>query len=271
MRRARVHPLFHAAAGALLALAGACASSRSGQREVAVREVVEPPPLEIPDIPEIPVAGSTLAPAAEPERAPGPPPAVAPTSDPVQRVLSAARGELGKRGGREGIDCSTFVRSAYSAAGVDLYAGAGVRDNGVQAIHRYVRRHGRLHRRRKPGPGDLVFFDNSYDRNRNGVLDDRLTHVGIVEDVLADGTVLVLHSTNHGVVREPMNLRRPHAARSAGGDPINAVLRRRTGHDARGTPHYMSELFAGFGTVFRQEPPASEPVARRANRATRRR
>jgi peptidoglycan DL-endopeptidase CwlO len=268
MHRARVHPLCQAAAGALLALACACASSHSGQREVAVREVVEPP---APEVAEIPVAGSTLAPAAVPERAPAPPSAEAPPSDPVQRILSAARAELGKRGGREGIDCSTFVRSAYSAAGVDLYAGAAARDNGVQAIHRYVRRHGRLHRHRKPDRGDLVFFDNSYDRNRNGVLDDRLTHLGIVEDVLADGTVLVLHSTNHGVVREPMNLRRPHAAKSAGGEAINAVLRRRTAHDARGTPHFMSELFAGFGTVFRHEPPAAQPVARRASRATRRR
>ncbi len=28
--------------------------------------------------------------------------------------------------------------------------------------------------------GDLVFFDNTYDRNGDGKFDDRITHVGIV-------------------------------------------------------------------------------------------
>src|SRR5712664_1346451 len=258
MRASREQNARRAVALGLLALAAACASSRSGQREAPAADSVT-----------IPVAEATLAPAAQPERPPARPPAEAPPTDPVQRMLSAARAELGKRGGRDGIDCSTFVRAAYAAAGVDLYAEASPWDNGVQAMRRYVRRHGRLHRR-QPARGDLVFFDNSYDRNRNRLLDDRLTHVGIVEEVLADGTALVLHSTNHGVVREPMNLRRPHAWTGAGGEPINAVLRRRTSHDTPRTPRFMSELFAGFGTVFGAEHPA-RPAARRPMRATRRR
>jgi len=259
MRASREHNPCRALVWGLLALAAACASSRSGQRDAPAVDAAT-----------IPVAQATLAPVAEPERPPARPPADAPSTDPVQRMLTAARAELGKPGGREGIDCSTFVRAAYFAAGVDLYSEASPRDNGVQAMRRYVRRHGRLHRRRLPAPGDLVFFDNSYDRNRNRLLDDRLTHVGIVEAVLADGTALVLHSTNHGVVREPMNLRRPHARTIAGGEPINAVLRRRTSHDSPRTPRFMSELFAGFGTVFGAEHPAP-PSARRPPRAARRR
>jgi hypothetical protein len=74
---------------------------------------------------------------------------------------------------------------------------------------------------------------------------------------------LVLHSTNHGVVREPMNLRRPHATANAAGEPINAMLRRRTSHDSPRTPHLMSELFAGFGTVFGVEHRPVESAARR--------
>jgi peptidoglycan DL-endopeptidase CwlO len=241
----------------LIALAAACASSRSEQREAPAAEAVA-----------IPVAESTPVPPAVQERWPARSPAEAAAPDPVARMLSAARAEVGNAGGREGVDCSTFVRRAYAAAGVDLYAEASRRDNGVQAIHRYVYRHGRLHRRRLPAPGDLVFFDNSYDRNRNRLLDDRLTHVGLVEEVLGDGTILVLHATNHGVVREPMNLRRPHASTGPGGEPINAMLRRRTAHDTPRTPHFMSELFAGFGTVFGAEPVAQ---ARRPARSSRRR
>jgi hypothetical protein len=187
----------------------------------------------------------------------------------VQRVLDAARADLGKRGGDSGVDCSSYVRNAYLFAGIDLYAAASPRDNGVQAIHRYVRKHGRLFRTRHAAKGDLVFFDNSYDRNRNRLLDDPLTHVGIVEDVLPDGTALVLHATNHGIVREPMNLRRPHAITDAHGHAINAALRRRTAFDSPRTPHLMSELFAGFGRVLGANRDGARPVARRSTRRIR--
>ena len=259
MRASRHQNLCRTLAPGVLALAAACASSRSEQREAPQPEAVA-----------IPVAETTVAPPAVEEPPPARPTAEPAPRDPVLRTLSAARAELGKRSGREGLDCSTFVRRAYAAVGVDLYVDASPQDNGVHAIRRYVYRHGRLHRRRVPAPGDLVFFDNSYDRNRNRLLDDRLTHVGIVEDVLVDGTILVLHSTNHGVVREPMNLRRPHARTGAGGEPINALLRRRTAHDTSRTPHLMSELFAGFGTVFGAEPLA-QAAARRPARSSRRR
>ena len=34
-----------------------------------------------------------------------------------------------------------------------------------------------------PKPGDVVFFDNTYDRNKNKRLDDSLTHIAIVVSV----------------------------------------------------------------------------------------
>ena len=257
------HMLQRTVAIAIGAFAAACITSRVQEREPAATDA--------PSVVSIPVASSSVA--APPESVPAAPRPPAPTPaapDPVDRVLSAARAGLGKRGGAGGIDCSTYVRNAYLATGIDLYAAALPRDNGVQAIHRYVRRHGRLQRARLPAKGDLVFFDNSYDRNRNRLLDDPLTHVGIVEDVLPDRTVLVLHATNHGVVREPMNLRRPHALAAASGQPINAALRRRSSYDGPRTPHLMSELFAGFGTVLAVDHTAARTVARRSTRAAHR-
>jgi cell wall-associated NlpC family hydrolase len=251
------------AALACVALASACITGHSERRDVVATSSVE---VAAP----VPVATSSVAAAPQPERPthladrPVPPP----RPDPVQRVIEAARADLGKRGGSSGVDCSTYVRSAFLAAGVDLYAASLPRDNGVQAIHRYVRKHGRLFRTRHAAKGDLVFFDNSYDRNGNRVLDDLLTHVGIVEDVLADGTALVLHATNHGVVREPMNLRRPHTISDARGQQINAALRRRSAFDSPRTPHLMSELFAGFGRVLGTKRDA-HPVARRSTRSLR--
>jgi hypothetical protein len=252
---------------AIAVAAGACITSRGEERARAGDAERAAAKVESAPVVSVPVASSSLAAAPEPAPAPSPPS----RPDPVQRVLDAARAGIGKRGGASGVDCSTYVRSAYLAAGIDLYAAALPRDNGVQAIHRYVRKHGRLQRARLPAKGDLVFFDNSYDRNRNRLLDDRLTHVGIVEQVLPDRTVLVLHATNHGIVREPMNLGRPHAVTDASGQAINAPLRRRSAYEAPRTPHLMSELFAGYGTVLDVDRAAARTVARRSSRAAHRR
>jgi peptidoglycan DL-endopeptidase CwlO len=118
---------------------------------------------------------------------------------------------------------------------------------------RWVQRYGRLYRAQLGEPGDLVFFDNSYDRNGDGRVNDRLTHAGLVEQALPDGTLLIVHATNHGIVREPMNLFRPHETTDAAGRAINAPLRRKGAGDGPHTPHLMSELFAGFGSVFQRE------------------
>jgi hypothetical protein len=251
---------------ATAALTLACVTSRPAEREVAPVLVAEPPQVD-----SIPVASSSLVPLEAAPIAPRPLATPLEPPGPVERILIAARGDLGKRGRGGGVDCSTYVRSAYLAAGIDLYAGASPRDNGVQAIHRYVRKHGRLQRARLPAKGDLVFFDNSYDRNGNRLLDDALTHVGIVEEVLPDRTVLVLHATNHGIVREPMNLRRRHALIDASGQAINAALRRKSAYDGPRTPHLMSELFAGFGTVVGVDRAATRTVARRSSSARQRR
>lgn len=186
----------------------------------------------------------SLAPAAEPARfSPG---------AALSAVLEGARAAVGTHPAV--ADCSGFVRSLYRRAGIDLYDEGHRSDNGVLAIARYVRARGEFHRRHVPVAGDIAFFDNSWDRNGDGRLDDRFTHIGIVDEVLPDGTALVVHSSNHGVVREPMNLLRPH-------DPaVNAVLRR----SHRG-PRLMGELFAGFGRVF----PAPKIAARRGPPAAR--
>jgi peptidoglycan DL-endopeptidase CwlO len=189
------------------------------------------------------------------------PPAAAPAADrstapeeAIDAVLNAARATLGlsdpQLNGRPlPTECSGYLRGLYLLAGVDLFSEGLPSDGGVRAMVRWVERHGVLHRHKVPSPGDLVFFDNSYDRNGDGRLNDRLTHAGIVEEVLADGTVLIIHSTNHGIVREPMNLFRPREEADGDGRRINAPLRRKTSRDPPRTPRLMSELFSGFGTV----------------------
>lgn len=177
----------------------------------------------------------------------------------VEAVLAGARESLGQsRPELDGrplpTDCSGFVRGLYTRAGVDLFSEAHPSDNGVRAVVRWIERHGQMHRRKVPAPGDLVFFHDSYDRNGDGKLNDRFTHMGMVDEVLPDGTTLIIHATNHGIVREPMNLMRPHEARDPQGREINAILRRKAAHDTPRTPRLMSELFAGFGRVLQRDP-----------------
>jgi peptidoglycan DL-endopeptidase CwlO len=222
--------------------------------------------------------GERTMPAADPQaREPRTRPAGS-----VEAVLAGARATLGRTnpeidGRRIPTDCSGYVRALYTRAGVDLFSESLPGDNGVRAILRWIERHGFFHRQKLPAAGDLVFFDNSYDRNGDGRLNDPLTHVGLVEKVLPDGTALIVHATNHGIVSEPMNLIRPHDAADLDGRQLNAFLRRKGTRDAAHTPHLMAELFAGFGSVFHREPataasvqdPASAPHGRASRRLAR--
>lgn len=170
-------------------------------------------------------------------------------------VVREAQSALGRGetldGHRVPSECSGFVRALFLSSGIDLFAAAHPGDSGVRAIARYVRTYGRWDRSPALRPADIVFFDNSWDRDGDGRLDDSLTHVGVVVEVDGDGTAYVAHATNHGIVREPMNLLRRHESTDASGRQINAALRRKSAHEAPRTPHLMAELFSGFGRVLR--------------------
>lgn len=210
-------------------------------------------------------ARNLAVPIPVPQRAPEPSPppsseAVEPeeeTGHPgVEQVLAAARGLIGKRkvkvnGRTFRSDCSGFVAGVWSVAGVDLMASVddapGV--NGVAMIHRYNERFGEHHTRYFPSPGDLAYFDDTYDMNRNGRRDDPLSHVGIVDSVDPDGTIHVIHLSGRGVVRDPMNLLRPSVRTDERGKKINAWLRVKKKNDPPDMPRLMGELFSGFSTV----------------------
>lgn len=120
-------------------------------------------------------------------------------SERQQKLVEAAywaqgRGNLSNNGKDFVLDCSGVVSALYWYAGIDLqscypaYTG-----NGVTRIYRWLEEEQLLYRPDEPQPGDIIFWDNSYDKNGNGVADDVLTHIGMVVTVDENGLVTYVH------------------------------------------------------------------------------
>jgi hypothetical protein len=190
-------------------------------------------------------------------------------SDLQARLAARGHGWLGQgqapflaAGERFNPDCSGFVEAVYAAEGLPLrrlaQLAAPGEASGVAALWAATGRYGRRwHSGEWPAPGDLVFFDDTWDRNGNGVLDDPFTHLGLVEWVDRGGTVTFLHRAGAGVVRGHLTLDRPAATRAADGAELNAPLRVRVSADDR-APSLAGELFVGFGRI----DPAARPGPR---------
>lgn len=142
-------------------------------------------------------------------------------------------------------DCSGLVRLAYLKAGIDL-VNHGFLDgeNAVTAIYRRAETRGALHHR--PRPGDLVFFRETYDRNRDGKRNDGLTHIAVVESVERDGTVTFIHRGSKGIARSRLNLFFPRTHRAGQDGPVlNDFLRAAS----RGQRAWLTgELLVGFAS-----------------------
>ena len=214
--------------------AAACAAPR-----MAARTDLAPPPTEV--APVIPVETSTAVPVTykkEPARS-------RPSTG--ERIARRAGELVGRDSGSDIApgyqdDCSGFVRLVYASEGIDL-SRLPARSSIVQAMYIRARENGAL-RDGSPRPGDLVFFRNTYDRNRDGRRNDGLTHVGIVESVDDEGTVTFVHRGGSGIVRAHLNLDSPRTFRD-GDETLNDVLRRKS----RLSRAYLAgELFAGYAS-----------------------
>jgi hypothetical protein len=138
------------------------------------------------------------------------------TSD-VQRLLAeGGRSLLGRRrlvvrGRTFPYDCTGLVLAIYWYAGIDLardfdrYTG-----NGVNRLYRSLEKADLLYTTPYPATGDIIFWDNTYDRNGDGAWNDTLTHVGMVLHSRPDGFIQYVHlNYTRGIVIENMNLLEP--------------------------------------------------------------
>jgi hypothetical protein len=138
-------------------------------------------------------------------------------SEEIRRKLAeGGRYVMGKReliirGKRFNMDCTGTILAIYYYAGIDLardfnkYTG-----NGVTRLYKSLEAQGLLYDTRYPVTGDIIFWDNTYDRNEDGQWNDPLTHVGMVMSVSEEGDVEYVHlNYRRGIITENMNLRKP--------------------------------------------------------------
>jgi hypothetical protein len=137
-------------------------------------------------------------------------------------------------------DCSGFVLAVFASRRRPSAAG----------LYRLADERGLVHRNKVPSIGDLVFFNNTYDRNRDGRANDPLTHVGIVERVAPDGTVTFVHRVRRGVLRYKLNRFKPDQRRDPqSGKVLNHYLKYGRGKPAG--KKLTGELFHAFATIVR--------------------
>jgi NlpC/P60 family len=200
---------------------------------------------------------SPTSPQLSPRSAPGSYPTGLMTSLPSRLAIVESAGRLvGARtltsqGKRIAYDCAGVTRAIFLEHGIDLYRGAfnDPKGNGVRLIHNHVRHHGTLHQGSNVSPGDLVFFDNTWDFNGDGKLNDPLTHVGVVERLEPDGTVVFISRVANAIERYRMNLDQPHVHKTAQGRVLNDYIRRKYPTDPDNVARLTGELFSGYGNL----------------------
>ena len=160
------------------------------------------------------------------------------------------RNYLTVNGTRFKMDCSGVVRAIYYKAGIDLAQDFNkYRGGGTERIHETLRSKGLIYRPTVPVPGDILFWDNTYDANHNGRSDDMLSHIGMVvsSDKKSGNIVYVHHHEKKGIVFEKMNLLHPN-------DPnYNAIMRSQRAKKLPGNKYLTSHLYkdAGKGYLLR--------------------
>jgi len=156
-------------------------------------------------------------------------------------------------GRRFNNDCTGTVLAIYWYAGIDLMEPlVKYQGNGVNRLYLFLKDSQALVETRNPVAGDIIFWDNTYDRNGDREANDYLTHTGMVVAVEEDGTIhYVHHNYRKGIVFARMNLYRPDVyTEEVDGKPIiiNSPMR------MRGSPGYdkwlASELTRSFGRAW---------------------
>lgn len=177
-------------------------------------------------------------------------------SDAQARVVASAESLVGRRnlrvnGRRFNYDCTGTILAAYYGAGIDLQAEfSRYTGNGVARLFKLAADHDLVYSGDSPSPGDVIFWDNTYDRNGDGAWNDRLTHAGVVIRAYEDGSVdYVHHNYRDGIVVARMNLGDPDV-HQVGGAVVNSPMRMRSHRHVNPSQWLSSHLYRSSGMLY---------------------
>jgi hypothetical protein len=155
-------------------------------------------------------------------------------------------------------DCSQFVRAAYWEASnhtIDLFresistgAVKPGKVTGVTLISEYFRKNHR-YQPKNPKVGDIIVFDNTYDKNKNQKRDDILTHVGIVSTIRADNTIEFYHGNISRTIKKGYINFTYKNIPLKDNQPVNSYIRPRYSWEKNSSANlasYLVRSFAGY-------------------------
>ncbi len=183
----------------------------------------------------------------------------------VQEKLAEGAGYvLGKeslhiRGREFPVDCTGVVLAIYYYAGIDLARDfAKYSGNGVTRLYKSLEQEKLLYNTSLPETGDIIFWDNTYDRNEDGRLNDPLTHAGMVVTAKKDCTIeYIHHNYRKGIIIEYMNLLNPDVFQQLDKGEmmiINSPMRMKTPGKSRAEKWLSSQLYKIFGRGYLLSP-----------------
>jgi hypothetical protein len=119
-------------------------------------------------------------------------------------------------------DCSGLVIGVYRLMGYKIDIRSHRKNRSLsEMLFLSLQDKGMAYQEYEPNIGDAVFFKNTTE-----VVYDRITHMGLVEEVFPDGTIVIIHYSSGMVNRIRMNLKDPYREKDRRGKVINDYLKR---------------------------------------------
>jgi hypothetical protein len=141
-------------------------------------------------------------------------------------------------------DCSGFVLGVYRTLGHRITLKPYPHTERITRIlFHSLLDSGHTYNQKSPLKADVAFFRGTTEKSNGNI-----SHVGIVTDVLEDGTILILNYTSRGVTELRMNLASPHIHTNEAGVIKNDYLKKKP-VNGDGGKLLSGELFYCFGDL----------------------
>jgi hypothetical protein len=143
-------------------------------------------------------------------------------------------------------DCSGLVLGVYRKFGYDVRLIKQRESKSIShRLYETLLAHGLVYNGRQPNRADIVFFKGTTKNSGNFV-----SHVGIVDKIMNDGTVKIINYTSKGVTELRMNLSVPNVHQDEFGRVKNDFLKKKS-PQVENEKLLAGELFFCYGDLLK--------------------